>query len=94
LELGEEKSWRRGRELILDLSAVSFLDRKGAGLVQRLEEEACRRGWRVGVVATPTQAVLLGGLESQVYPTYSDALDLWRRPQVEEEDLEGLVTRL
>jgi hypothetical protein len=29
LELGEEKSWRRGRELILDLSGVSFLDRKG-----------------------------------------------------------------
>jgi anti-anti-sigma regulatory factor len=94
LELGEEKSWRRGRELILDLSGVSFLDRKGAGLVQRLEEEACRRGWRVGVVATPTQAVLLGGLESQVYPTYSDALDLWRREKGEEEDLEGLVTRL
>jgi hypothetical protein len=94
LELGEENSWRKGRELILDLSAVSFLDRKGAGLVQRLEEEACRRGWRVGVVATPTQAVLLGGLESQVYPTYSDALDLWRRPQVEEGELEGLVTRL
>jgi hypothetical protein len=87
------ESEKRRKELILDLSGVSYLDRKGAELVQRLETEAGRLGWRVGVVATPSQAVLLGGLVCQLFPTYSDAFHLWRRPSGHE-DTEGFVTRL
>ena len=94
--LGEELTGGRTaavRELVLDVSCASYLDRKGAELIGRLAAEARRRGWWVGVAATPWQAPLLAGMESQLFPTYSDAIHIARRrPLAEDEDF--VVTRL
>jgi hypothetical protein len=85
----------RQRELVLDVSAVSYLDRKGAGLVLWLEAEARKRGWWVGVVATPAQTGLLAGLESQLFPSYSDAIWLARlQSHCHPEDTDSLNTKL
>jgi anti-anti-sigma regulatory factor len=91
LESGLETA---GRELILDLSCVSYLDQKGAGLIRWAEQEARRRGWWVGLVATPPQAALMAaGAESQIFPTYADAICIARRQTAEEEG-DSVVTRL
>jgi hypothetical protein len=69
----EGSRYEKGTELILDLSGVSYMDRKGAELVRWLEGRVGSRVW-VGVVATNQQAGLLEGVESEIFPTCHDAV--------------------
>ena len=57
------------------MSGVSYLDRRGAELVRWLEGRISSRVW-VGVVATNRQAGLLEGVESEIFPTCHDAVQL------------------
>jgi hypothetical protein len=71
----EQSRYEKGTEIILDLSGVGYLDRKGAELVLWVEGRVGRRVW-VGVVATNKQLPLLGGIESEVFPTCHDAIEM------------------
>jgi len=59
--------------LILDISNVSYLDAKGASLINWLEAKL--PGLGLALVATPLQKSRLGdGLEAEIFPTYIDAV--------------------
>ena len=59
--------------VVLDISGVNYLDRKGASLASWLEGVLHAKGLRLGVVVHPGQSELLA-VESELFPTYTDAL--------------------
>jgi len=62
----------RYNHLILDISNVSYLDQKGASLINWIETNLPGLGF--AVVATPLQKCKLDKLEAEVFPTYIDAV--------------------
>jgi hypothetical protein len=75
-----QSRYEKGTEIILDLSGVSYLDRTGAEVVRWLEARVGPRVW-VGVVATNRQAALLEGVESDIFPTCHDAVEMAGRTE-------------
>jgi solute carrier family 26 protein len=62
----------RYNHLILDISNVSYLDQKGASLINWIETKLPGLGF--AVVATPLQKCKLDLVEAEVFPTYIDAV--------------------
>lgn len=58
--------------MILDVSNINYMDRSGLQLAKWLEKRL--HGWgSLAIVATPSQAELLDGADSEIFPTYLDA---------------------
>eukprot|EP00088_Acartia_fossae_P050458 TRINITY_DN5654_c0_g1_i1.p1 TRINITY_DN5654_c0_g1~~TRINITY_DN5654_c0_g1_i1.p1 ORF type:complete len:691 (+),score=150.84 TRINITY_DN5654_c0_g1_i1:32-2104(+) len=74
--------------LILDISNVSYLDQKGASLINWIEKKLPGLGF--AVVATPLQKARLDGVQAEIFPTYIDAVLTYQGNVINEHIIENM----
>ena len=78
----------RYNTLILDISNVSYLDQKGASLINWIEKKLPGLGF--AVVATPLQKARLDGVQAEIFPTYIDAVLTYQGNVINEHIIENM----
>ena len=82
-DLKKENTLKGGtKDIVLDLSQVTFIDMAGAKTVQRVTEQIVNGGGKVAISGVNfSVAVMLDkaniNKEARVYPTYKDAVAFW-----------------